>query len=1309
LIVHDVTTSPTLRVHLLGGFTLTWDEVPLASIPNVAARSLLAYLITYRDRHHTRDLLAGTFWPDLPDTVARRRLSRALWEIQRALRPAQDVELTHPVLLTQGDTIQFNPAFPLWLDMEEFNKLVDWSPDQTTNVSVYQHIDLTVLHKAVELYRGDLLAGYYDEWLLVKRERLREMFLIALERLVMGYKSRGEYEQALVHARRLTVEDPWREDAHCEVMRLCHLLGRDTEALKQFEICRQILAEELGVEPSPEMESLVVEITDRSDLPRPPLLPLAARPAVSSLLERPDRLPLVGRQPELAELLRQVETAAQGNGGLTLIYGEAGVGKTRLVQELAHNAQWRGIQTVWGRCYELDTPPAYQPLVEALRAGLPALHEATLEPLWRAELSRLLPELIAGETLPPHLPPEEERRRLLEAIARGFLALAGAGPHLVLLEDVHWMDPASLEALRYLLPRLADALLRVVLTARSEELDDRQAGALAALEGTRLPRRLDLERLDLAGTGELVQHALDLERPAPRFSARLHGETEGNPFYVLETLRALADEGLLRRNADGGWSTPWDGVTEDYAELPLPAGVVQTIERRLDRLPVALGELLGLAAVIGRGVAFELWFQASNQDAEELLAAGDELCARGLLLAAEPDYVFAHDQIRRVTYERLAAPRRRLYHRQVAQAQTRLTPDEPEALAYHWTQAEVWDQAADCHRQAGDRARAVYANADAITHYSQALAALERLTEPPDPAQVFELRLAREAVYGLQGEREVQANELAALEALAKTLGDKGRQAEVALRQANYKWAISDYPATIVAARAAIDLAQTQRAVELEAAGYLHWGQALWSQGNYEAAETQLGQALALARGAKLSQVEADALRKRGLAYWHQGNNAQAKACFEQALQIHREIGDRRGESEALNNLGLASMHSGDYVEANTHLEQALHIHREIGDWWGESVALNYLGLAATHLGNHAKARGYLRQSLHMGHKTGDRQVERKALTNLGKVSVTCGQYAEAKACCQQVLHICREIGDQEGEGWGLVILSLTSHHLGDYKATQEYSQQALRIAQDLGAGHVQGGALTLLGHALVGLGQLTEAANAYRQALTLQRELGQHNEAMESLAGLAHVALHRENTAQAYDHIEELLKHLETNTLHGAEEPFLVYLICCRVLQALQDPRASDILKNAHNLLQEEAAEIGDEELRRSFLENVPVHREIVAAYRDLKALQPERRMQVRLPHVAAPLGRPLHDDEYTTVTWTVDAPGDQDIPRKTDRRRHRILRLLAQAQAQGATPTHTHLAQALGVSRRTIERDVAALRQKRPHLPPTRGKMSE
>jgi predicted ATPase len=942
---------------------------------------------------------------------------------------------------------------------------------------------------------------------------------------------------------------------------------------------------------------------------------------------------------------------------------------------VARDAEWRGVEVLWGERQETEPSVPYGLLVEALADGLSPLRASQL----------------------------------------GWGRIK---PLLIVLENLHWAGEDTLDVLSHLTPLLSERGVLVIGSYRGE--DARALPGvwenLQALDRAGVQHRLSLSGLDGAATGELIRRSLGMGTPVPLFETRLYQETQGNPLFVLETLRALYGEGLLAQGPDGHWSTPWDETTSDYAELPLPRAVEQTIARRLAFLSSSLQQVIHLVAVLGERFDFDLLHAASHEESHILLTALRELVQRRFLDETAKDYRFSHDKIRQVAYDSIDARERSQLHLQIAQALEARLPDRVAALAHHWTESEVWDKAADYHQQAGDRARAVYANAEAAAHYTQALAALERLPEPPDPMPVFALRLAREAVYGLQGERAAQAEDLAVLEALAKRLDDArldagGRlpaarwRAEVALRQANYRWAISDYPTTIVAAQAAIDLAQTQQAVELEAAGYLHWGQALWSQGNYEAAETQLGQALALARDAKLNQVEADALRKLGLAYWHQGNNIQAKACFEQALRTHRDIGDRQGESEALNNLGLAAMHSGDYAEANTHLEQALHIHHEIGDWRGESVALNYLGLTATHLGNHAKARDYLRQSLRMGHKTGDRQVERKALTNLGKVSVTCGQYAEAKVCCQQVLRICREIGDQEGEGWGLIILSLLSHHLGDYKATQEYSQQALRIAQDLGAGHVQGGALTLLGHAFAGLGQLAEAADAYRQALILQRELGQHNEATESLAGLAHVALNRGDTAQAYDYIEELLKHLEMNTLHGAEEPFLVYLICCRVLQALQDPRASDILKSAHSLLQEEAAKIGDEELRRSFLENVKAHREIIAAYRDLEALQPGHRTQVRLPRADAPTGRALRDDEYTTITWTVDAPGDEEIPRKTDRRRYRILRLLAEAQAQDAVPRDQDLAAALGVSLPTLRRDMAVLRSEGHELP-TRGR---
>ena len=384
-----------------------------------------------------------------------------------------------------------------------------------------------------------------------------------------------------------------------------------------------------------------------------------------------------------------------------------------------------------------------------------------------------------------------------------------------------------------------------------------------------------------------------------------------------------------------------------------------------------------------------------------------------------------------------------------------------------------------------------------------------------------------------------------------------------------YEWR-GRYPAVIAAAQAAIHLAQAAQAVRGEAGGYLWWGRTLWHQGNYEMARLQLEQALALARAAQLRQVEADSLRNLGIISHHQADDAGAIAYYEQALHIYREIGDQPGESALLNNLGNVYADQGDDAGARACYEQSLRICREIGDRYGDGMVLGNLGIFSHRLGDYAGAMTYYEQSL-----------------------------------C-----IYREIGERRGEGFTLAYLGLLSHHLGDDEAAREYSQQALLIAQELGNRHIQGYALTNLGHALAGLELLAEAAEAYRQALILRRELDQHHLATEPLAGLACVCLAQGNLHQAQAQIEEVLGHLETQTpstgsghgLDGTDEPFRVYLTCYRVLRANQDPRAQVILDTAYSLLQEQAAKISDEELRRSFLENVAAHREIVEEMRTLK-----------------------------------------------------------------------------------------------------------
>jgi ATP/maltotriose-dependent transcriptional regulator MalT len=211
------------------------------------------------------------------------------------------------------------------------------------------------------------------------------------------------------------------------------------------------------------------------------------------------------------------------------------------------------------------------------------------------------------------------------------------------------------------------------------------------------------------------------------------------------------------------------------------------------------------------------------------------------------------------------------------------------------------------------------------------------------------------------------------------------------------------------------------------------------------------------------------------------------------------------------------------------------------------------------------------------------------------------GDFTRAQTYIEQALDIAREIGDRRSQSYWLSHLGLVLLRLGDSEAAMENSRQALSIAQELEVRSGQGFALTVLGHALTGLERLDEATDAYRQALALRRELGQIHQATEPLAGLARIFLIQGDLPQACDQVEQILSGTDNSALDNAEEPLLVYVTCYRVTSANQDPRARGILANTYRLLQERAAKIDDEEMRRSFLENVAAHREIVEEWERL------------------------------------------------------------------------------------------------------------
>ncbi|MCP4535935.1 MAG: tetratricopeptide repeat protein [Chloroflexi bacterium] len=880
------------------------------------------------------------------------------------------------------------------------------------------------------------------------------------------------------------------------------------------------------------------------------------------------RTRFVNREGEIEMLQALWEQAQSDTGKLILISGESGVGKSRLVIELEVKAELEGARVVWGQCVKRGGS-AYQPWREALRVLVRYVEGASTKTMQQVGpvLTALLPELwereyMAGLTPPADLEPQAARLRLNNAIASVMRAAACLRPTVIVIENVHWAEEATLEMLGFLARVSVPKGLLVCATYRSDEIGPENP--LLSLSGDQV-QRIPLQTLSTDVTADLVRSMLGLEQVPALLMERVQQTTGGNAFFVQELIRSLAAEGQVLRRTVAGWQV--DGQALQKAKLP--ESIRQVVERRLVQLSDEARETLAWAAVVGLVFWEGSIAQVGRVPRAQVRAVLGDLAEQGLVavrnetaFVGEPEYLFLNPTVREVGYESIPREARREHHGQVAAWLLDHSDAEVDQhlglVADHLERAGQIEQAVVYLRQAGEQAAERFANVEVVRYLIRAL----DLAPQDEQVLRYNLLLVREKVYDLQGAREEQDQDLVALEKLAQALDDNGLRAEVALRRAHYAEATSDYVAAIAAAQSAIDLAQAVEDVSREALGCQRLGVALWRRGDYEASRARLEQGLKLARLVGLRQVEADSLRNLGIVSEYQGKYTEARAYYGQALHICREIGDRRGESESLNDLGVVFYFQVELVEAKTCFDQALHLCHEIGNRRREGVVLLNLGLVFTHLGYYDKARTYLEQGISVSHEVGGRGLE----------------------------------------GYTMANLALLFHQLGDDGAAWEHSQEALRIVQETGDRRYQGYALTNLGHALAGLGRMQQAANYYQRAYTLRCELGEHSLAMEPLAGLARIRLAEGNLSQARAHVEKILSHLESHTLGGTEEPFRVYLTCIRILRASQEPRAQDVLDKAHRLLQEQAAKITDLEMRRSFLKNVVTRQEILYEFAQSK-----------------------------------------------------------------------------------------------------------
>jgi DNA-binding SARP family transcriptional activator/tetratricopeptide (TPR) repeat protein len=955
-----------VSIRLLGPVEILVEGHPLA-VDTRKAVALLAYLAVTA-QPASRERLAALLWPESSDPDSRSALRRTLSVLRSALGPARlTIDRQRVELVDSGVAI----------DLRAFRERVQEArrhghpPDQACAPCV------GVLEQAQLLDRGEFMAGFslrdseaWDDWHRGEAEAVARERSAALERLTRGLAAAGRWDGAVRVARRWLEVDPLHEPAHRLLIEAHGRAGEPAAAIGQYRACSRILAAELGVRPLPETTATYEAVRDGVIAPEPapppatapppppatvspPEMPVVANPVAAN----PGRLPIVGRDPELARL---AGVLASSRSTVVVVIGEAGIGKTRLIDALGEHVLAAGGSVLSARAWSGEQGLAFGPIVGLLCSALGRASAqdwlARLDPTTCWVIGRLTGARLEGSTgVQPGFgivsaDGPSDRLRVLEGIAD---ALAASGPTrstgLVRVDDLQWADASTLEALAYLGRRLDDRRpddrrLILALSWRPEDVGATEA-QLRTIEQMPdsvviRPGRLDRPAIDelvrAAGAHHLGADAVDL----------LAAESEGLPLHLVEAL-----------------------AIGDRPSGTMPPGIRALLEQRLAAVSEVAGQMLAAAAVVGRSFDPDLVRRASGRSEEETVTGLEELVRRRLIREApiEPGrqpYDFAHSRVRDLAYERISLARRRLLHGRVAAAIR--TTGEPvdelartSLLAEHERAAGRPGAAAEAYVRAAELARAVQANAEALAaleaaqslghpdtlgleeaigavrtrlgDYPGALAALETAAAiaPPDRLAAIERRLGW--IQFRRGDLAAAESHLAAALATLGPDASPSRRSEIQADRSVVAHRAGDEPAALALAGMALDMIDP--AVHPGAAAVAHrlLGLVAHAQGSLDGARAELSQSLVLAGQANdldAAIAAEHALSRADLA----GDDAWAALGHARtALEGTTRSGDRHVEAAVENTMADILHALGRETESRDHQRRAVSLFAAVG------------------------------------------------------------------------------------------------------------------------------------------------------------------------------------------------------------------------------------------------------------------------------------------------------------------------------------------------------------------------------------------
>jgi class 3 adenylate cyclase/tetratricopeptide (TPR) repeat protein len=848
--------------------------------------------------------------------------------------------------------------------------------------------------------------------------------------------------------------------------------------------------------------------------------------------------PMVGREPEMAALQNCYQDAIQGGETpLVLISGDAGIGKTRLLDEFAgwvaaqpvspiilrgrasantQSVPYAIFRNLFAQSFEILENDGSAQALAKFRQGTQNLLEAEQADL----VGQLSGFDFSDSPAVGRLYGNPSFARIACLYLVNYFRRLAERPLLVLLEDLHWADDSSLDLITELVASLgrdSESRLMVICTARSQFFERRPKW----MEGIVGFTRLELRPLSRLRSRALVAEILcKVENiPEPLYECVLD-EAEGNPFFIEELIKMLIDEDVIETGAE-----TWQVKLDKLAVVRVPPTLTGILQARLDDLPVAEKLVLQRAAVVGR-TFWDGLVRAFTADEGEARAVNPSLAAlreRGLIfqrerstIAGNQEYLFRHALLRDATYETILLKHRRTYHGQVAawiEANAGERLEEHLALiAGHYADGGQPDLAADWYTRAGERAISQSSMQEARHLFELAL----KLIRLDDLPRRWRALLGHDQVVGTLGLlAERQADDTSLLN-LARQLGQDSRLAVAYFRQ----------------------------------------GCQANQEGNTPASLHAFEQALQAARRAGDLSMQALIIPMQVVIFTTAGDMQSAAALVEQALEIANQTGDTNILARALTNLAPYYQAVGDITRSVQLMQQQVEINQQQGNRLGEAVGL----------------------------------------TNLGYYYLSLGQFETGHTQLERALQVARSLGARRYVAYALLNLGLAEWRLGRSQAACQTLQLSLPILEALGDQRGLASRQFYLGLANEKAGEMSEAAVQYEAARAAFKLLDAMTQMVEAQAGLARLALQRSDLPQAQPLVMEILGYLEQHGPQGLELPILVYLTCARVFHALGDAqRLQHILDNGRKELQDRLDRIKLADWREIFLEAVPENRALM------------------------------------------------------------------------------------------------------------------